>query len=160
MAIPDKVYFIIFGISAIAAVAIRIWKFGEVPGGFNQDGAMAAVDAKALADYGTDRYGMRYPVHLTAWGYGQMSALLSYLMVPFIKISGFSPFVLRLPQLITSLAGLVCLYFLIRDVSGKNIALIVFMFASVNPWHILQSRWVLDCNLYPHFFSFWHLFSK
>ena len=50
--------------------------------GLEIDGAMAAVDAKALAYYGTDRFGMKYPVHLTAWGFGQMSALLSYLMVP------------------------------------------------------------------------------
>lgn len=28
-----------------------------IPDGMNQDGAMAAVDAKALADHGTDRYG-------------------------------------------------------------------------------------------------------
>ena len=38
----------------IAAVAllIRVYRFGSVPGGMNQDGAMAAVDAKALAEYG------------------------------------------------------------------------------------------------------------
>ena len=73
----------------LLAVFIRTWKFGAVPGGMNQDGAMAAVDAKALADYGTDRFGMRYPVHLTAWGFGQMSALLSYLMAPCIKLMGY-----------------------------------------------------------------------
>jgi len=152
--IPRRLYMVLFAVVAFIAVAVRVWKFGEVPGGFNQDGAMAAVDAKALAVYGTDRYGMRLPVHLTAWGYGQMSALLSYLMVPFIKIAGFTPFALRLPQLITSLAGLLCLYLLVREVFGNNIALAVFAFAAVNPWHILQSRWALDCNLYPHFFIF------
>lgn len=84
--IPQKLYLILLGIIVLVALFIRIYKFGSVPGGFNQDGAMAAVDGKALADYGTDRYGMKLPVHLTAWGYGQMSALLSYLMVPFIKL--------------------------------------------------------------------------
>ena len=28
----------------------------------------------------------------------------------------------------------------------------MLLFAAINPWHILQSRWALDCNLYPHFF--------
>ncbi|MCD7826437.1 MAG: glycosyltransferase family 39 protein [Clostridiaceae bacterium] len=154
MAVSDRAYLILLAAAALAALAVRLWQFGSVPGGFNQDGAMAAVDGKALADYGTDRYGMKLPVHLTAWGYGQMSALLSYLMVPFIRLFGFSPLVLRLPQLIVSLAGLICLYFFIRDVFGKNMALVVLLFAAVNPWHILQSRWVLDCNLYPHFFLF------
>lgn len=148
----DRIYNIILILAAAAALFIRIYKFGSVPGGFNQDGAMAAVDAKALADYGTDRYGMHLPVHLTAWGYGQMSALLSYLMVPFVKIGGLNPITARLPQLIVSLAGLVFLYLFIRDVFGKKTALIVGIFAAINPWHILQSRWALDCNLYPHFF--------
>lgn len=150
--IPDNVYTILLILGAVVSVAIRVYRFGEVPDGFNQDGAMAAVDANALANHGTDRYGMRFPVHLTAWGYGQMSALLSYLMVPFIKIFGFSPIVLRLPQLIVSLVGILCLYLFIKDAFGKNIGLFVFLFAAVNPWHIIQSRWALDCNLYPHFF--------
>ena len=150
--IPQKVYLILLGIIILVALFIRIYKFGSVPGGFNQDGAMAAVDGKALADYGTDRYGMKLPVHLTAWGYGQMSALLSYLMVPFIKLFGLSPITARLPQLIVSIAGLVCLYLFTKDVFGKKAALITAAFAAINPWHILQSRWALDCNLYPHFF--------
>ena len=148
----NNIYNILICVIAAVAVFIRIYKFGSVPGGMNQDGAMAAVDAKALADYATDRYGMWMPVHLTAWGYGQMSALLSYLMAPFVKIGGLSAFTARLPQLLVSLAGLVCLYLFIRDVFGKIPALIVAVFAAINPWHILQSRWALDCNLYPHFF--------
>ena len=51
----DKAYLILLAAAAFIAVFIRVYKFGSVPGGFNQDGAMAAVDAKALADYGTDR---------------------------------------------------------------------------------------------------------
>lgn len=150
--IPNRVYVILLCAIGIAAVFIRVYKFGSVPGGFNQDGAMAAVDAKALADYGTDRYGMRLPVHLTAWGYGQMSSLLSYLMVPWIKLFGLSSVTARMPQLLASVAALVCLYLFIKDVFGKKAAIIVLIFAAINPWHILQSRWALDCNLYPQFF--------
>ena len=147
-----RIEYIILGTALVIALFVRIYKFGSVPGGFNQDGAMAAVDAKALADYGTDRYGMHMPVHLTAWGYGQMSALLSYMMVPFIKLFGLSAVTARLPLLIMSIAGLVCLYLFVRDVFGKKAALVAAVFAAINPWHILQSRWALDCNLYPHFF--------
>lgn len=152
--ISEKAYRILFVLAVFTAVFIRVYQFGKVPGGFNQDGAMAAVDAKALAEYGTDRLGMRYPVHLTAWEYSQMSALLSYLMVPFVKIFGLVPFAVRLPSLLLSLAGLACLYGFVRDVFGKYAAIIVFCFAAINPWHILQSRWTVDCNLYAHFFVF------
>ena len=149
-----RIYKAILIFFTLAAVFVRVYEFGQVPGGFNQDGAMAAVDAKALADYGTDRYGMSYPVHLTAWGYGQMSALLSYLMVPFIKVFGLNPVSARLPQLIVSLLGLAALYLFSRDAFGRKAALVIFAFGAIAPWHIMQSRWALDCNLYPHFFLF------
>lgn len=141
-----------FFIIALLAIAVRTWQFGAVPAGFNQDGAMAAVDAKALADYGTDRFGMTLPAHFTAWGYGQMSVLLSYLMVPFIEIAGLNVITARLPMLIVSLCGLLALYGFIKDSFGRTTALIVFFLAAINPWHIIQSRWALDCNVFPHFF--------
>lgn len=136
---------------SLIAILIRTIGFGSVPGGFNQDGAMAAVDAAALAKYGTDRYGMFMPVHLTAWGFGQMSCLMSYLMVPFIWLFGLNVFTARLPILICSVLGLACLYFFSKSSFSKGTALAVLAFAAVDPWHIMQSRWALDCNLFPHF---------
>ena len=73
-------FLVIYGL-----IAIRVIGFPQIPGGLNQDGVMGAVDAKALAEYGTDRFGTFMPAHFEAWGYGQMSVLLSYLTVPFIK---------------------------------------------------------------------------
>lgn len=133
------------------AVFVRVYRFGAVPGGMNQDGAMAAVDAKALADYGTDRLGMPRPVHLTAWGFGQMSALLSYLQAPLIRFFGLNVITARLPQLVVSLAGLAVLWLFARDSFSRLTALAILFFGAVNPWHIIQSRWALDCNLFPHF---------
>ncbi len=133
------------------ALLLRLYRFGTVPDSMNQDGAMAAVDALALSEYGTDRFGMRLPVHLTAWGYGQMSAMLSYMQAPLIKLFGLSVVTARLPLLIASMAGLLCLYLFSRDVFGALPALAVLFFAAVDPWHFMQSRWALDCNLFPHF---------
>ena len=48
-----KIYKIVFLFAILLAILVRTYLFGVVPGGMNQDGAMAAVDAKALADYGT-----------------------------------------------------------------------------------------------------------
>ena len=146
-----KIYKIVFLFAILLAILVRTYLFGVVPGGMNQDGAMAAVDAKALADYGTDRFGMKYPVHLTAWGFGQMSALLSYLMVPAIRIWGLSVFSARLPMLLVSLASLGLMYLFVKDSAGERLAFVVFLLAAINPWHIIQSRWAIDCNLFPHF---------
>ena len=134
------------------ALAVRIISFGDIPGGFNQDGVMAAVDAKYLAEYGTDRLGMFMPVHFTAWGFGQMSVLMSYLMVPFIKLFGLSVVTARLPILVFSLIGLAALYYLSKKAFNEKLALLILAFAAINPWHIMQSRWALDCNMFPHFF--------
>lgn len=114
----DKLYYILLAVIVVIGVSIRIWQFGSVPGGFNQDGAMAAVDGKALADYGTDRFGTWLPAHLYAWGYGQMSSLLSYLIAIFVKFFGLNPITARLPQLIASVAGGVFFYLFIRDIFG------------------------------------------
>ncbi|MCD7863984.1 MAG: glycosyltransferase family 39 protein [Lachnospiraceae bacterium] len=150
--IPDRVYYIILILIAAVALFVRLYQFGVVPGGSNQDGAMAAVEAAALAEYGTDRFGMRFPVFFTGWITAQMAVMLSYLAIPFVKLFGLSILAVRLPQLLISLLGLLFLYLLTRDVFGRNIALVISGFAAIAPWHIMQSRWALESNMYPHFF--------
>ncbi len=140
------------GIILLLGLALRIAAFGDIPAGINQDGAMAAVDGKALADCGTDRFGIWLPAHLYAWGFGQMSSLLSYLIAVFVKLFGLSTLTARLPQLLASIMGAVCFYLFVRDAFGRRAGLIAAFLAAVNPWHFVQSRWALDCNLLPHFF--------
>lgn len=140
------------------ALIVRFWGFGSIPYGMNQDEAMAAVDAKALADYATDRFGMHLPVHFTAWGYGQMSVLLSYCMVPFIKMLGFQPTSIRLPMLIFSMLGMMAVYQITKLAFGRKTAFFVLLICAANPWHFMQSRWSLDCNLFPHVLALGILF--
>ena len=143
---------IILAVLICLFVLLRVFRFGEVPGGINQDEAMAAVDAKALAEYGTDRFGTRLPAHFYAWGYGQMSVLMSYCMVPFIKLFGFSIVTVRLPVLIASILGLAAVFLIVKELISTDAALVAALFASVSPWHFMQSRWALDCNMFPHMF--------
>lgn len=133
-------------------IAIRSIGFGRIPGGFNQDGAMGAVDALALATYGTDRYGSWLPAHFEAWGYGQMSVLLSYLTVPFIRLWGLNSVTARLPMLLVSIAGAGALYGLARDIFGRRAGALTLLCVAIAPWHFMQSRWALDCNMFPHMF--------
>ena len=149
---------IVFTTVCLLALSIRLWRFGSIPAGMNQDGAMAAVDAKALAEHGTDRYGMLFPVHFTAWGFGQMSVLLSYCMVPLIKLFGMNSITARLPILIASMAGVIAIYFVVRRLLGVRAAQIALLLTAFNPWHFLQSRWALDCNMLPHMFILGLLF--
>lgn len=145
-------HIILFFLFLLVGIIVRGFWLGQVPMGINQDEAMAAVDAKALLEYGTDRLGMRFPVHFTAWGWAQMSVLLSYMMIPFIKFFGFTTFAIRLPLFLISTMGMIFLYLLIKKIFNKNVALVVFALTAINPWHIIQSRWSVDCNLFPHLF--------
>ncbi len=142
----------LFWLILLAAFLMRIIGLTDVPGGVNQDEAMAAVDAWALSRYGTDRYGMRLPVHFTAWRYGQMSVLLSYCMVPFIRLFGFSTFAIRLPMVLAGTTGVALMYLIGKRLFSQKWGIAVMALTAVNPWQFMQSRWSLDCNLFPHVF--------
>lgn len=133
-------------------IFVRAFHFGMSPVGIHQDEAMTAVDALALSEYGTDRYGMRFPVHFTAWVGSQQSVLLAYCMVPFIKLFGFSTVTVRMPMLVVSSLGLLALYFLGKCTGGIRTGLILLLLGVICPWHYMQSRWSFDCNMFPHMF--------
>ena len=143
---------VIFWTILIAAVAVRCIGFVSIPGGVNQDEAMAGMDAWALSKYGTDRYGVFMPVHFTAWRYGQMSVLLSYCMIPFIKLFGFGTLAVRMPMLLASCGSVVLVYLTGKHLFSQRFALLAMAMTAINPWHFMQSRWSLDCNLFPHMF--------
>ena len=134
------------------AVILRCIRYASLPDGINQDEAMGAVDAWALSKYGTDRYGTFMPVHFEAWKYGQMSVLVSYCMIPFIKIFGFHTFAVRLPMLLASCGAVALVYLVGQKIFDDRVALIAMLLTAVNPWQFMQSRWSLDCNLFPHVF--------
>lgn len=134
------------------AFIIRFVNIANIPSGINQDEAMGAMDALALSKYGTDRYGMEWPVHFQAWKYSHMSVLLSYCMIPFIKLFGFSTFTIRLPIVFASTMGIALVYLVAKKFFSAEISLAVMAFAAINPWQFMQSRWSLDCNLFPHVF--------
>lgn len=134
------------------AVLVRCAGFVSVPGGVNQDEAMGAVDGWALAQYGTDRFGTRLPVHFAAWQVSQMSVLLSYCMIPFFKLFGFTTLAVRLPALLFSCGAAALAYLIGKRLFDTRFALAVMALTAINPWHFMQSRWSLDCNLFPHVF--------
>lgn len=140
------------GVILLMTFLLRFVALQNIPSGVNQDEAMAAVDAWALSKYGTDRFGMQFPVHFTAWAYGQMSVLLSYCMVPCIWLFGFNTFAIRLPMVLASTLGVFLVYLVGKKLFSEKMAYAMMAFAAINPWQFMQSRWSLDCNLFPHIF--------
>ena len=142
-----SIVFLLVGIGA------RVWRFGAVPGGMNQDEAFAAYEAYSLLTTGLDTSGYAFPVYLTAWGSG-MNALESYLMIPFIALFGLEAWAVRLPQLIVAVLSLIAAFDVMRRMADEWAALCGMFLLAVCPWHIFLSRWGLESNLAPGFLLF------
>lgn len=138
----------VFLLLIAAGAAVRLALLGAVPYGLNQDEASIGYDAWAVAEYGIDRHGYRYPIHFVAWGSGQ-SALYHYLAIPFIKVMGLSVLSFRLPMALLGVAILPALYDVGRSLGGRRCGLIVLFAGTICPWHIMMSRWGLESNLFP-----------
>lgn len=126
----------------------RLWRFGAVPCGLNQDEAFAAYEAWALLHYGVDSSLHAWPVYLTAWGSG-MNALETYLLIPLLALFGIHTWVIRLPQVIVSLFSLWAAYRLGRRIGGERAGLLFALLPAVCPWHVAAGRWALESNLAP-----------
>lgn len=135
------------------AIIIRIIKWPLIMEEINCDEAMTAINAKAISETGCDMYGTSFPVYFEAWLVGGQSALLTYLMSTSIKIFGFSIMSIRLPLLIISIISIFIFDKLVKIIFEDNykIRVIMLLILALNPWHIMQSSWALDCNLFPHF---------
>ncbi len=147
-----KEKYIFLAIFALGALA-RVWRFGVLPCGLNQDEAFAAYDAWALLRFGTDSALNPWPVYLTSWGSG-MNALESYLLLPLIALFGTKTWVIRLPQLLVSLASLFAVRDLGRRIAGPRAGLLFAFLLAVCPWHVAMGRWGLESNLAPGFLLF------
>lgn len=147
--LKDK-YNVAFLIILIIAILSRIILIDKYPNGIHEDEAGMMYDAYCLAEYGTDRYLNENPVYLINFGGGQ-SVLYAAIASFFIKIFGLSVFAVRLPAAIFSIITIILAFLLAKKYIGKKFALVLAFLITICPWHIMQSRWGLDCNLLPAF---------
>lgn len=148
-----KISRLLFVLFMAIGIAVRVWRFGLVPKGINQDEALAAYESYSLLRTGLDTAGYPFPIYLTAWGSG-MNVLESILMMPFIALFGLKTWVIRLPQLIVAVLSLIAVYDILKRIAGVWAALCgLFLMAAV-PWHVFLARWGLESNLAPGFLLF------
>lgn len=137
----------------IVAIAVRAYRFGEVPPGLNQDEAATGYDSFAVLTRGIDRMGTHLPVMYISWGTG-MYALPGYLMSPFIWLFGLSVASIRMLNLVMGCVSIVVFYDLVRRIYDRKLALIAAFSLAICPWHVMVSRWALDSNLLPFLMLF------
>ena len=147
--LKDK-YNIAFLVILFIAILSRTIFLEQFPNGIHEDEAGMMYDAYCMAEYGTDRYLNENPIYLINFGGGQ-SVLYAAIASLLIKIFGLSVFVIRLPAVIFSIITIILAYLLAKKFLGKKFALVLSFLITICPWHIMQSRWGLDCNLLPSF---------
>lgn len=139
---------VLFILIFLSGIVIRVFDFGIVPNGLNQDEAFAGYEAWNILTTHHDTMGYRFPLYLFTNG-GGMNALETYLMVPFIAIFGPQDWVIRIPQVIIAILSLPAAYGVARRIYDEKAALWAMMIIAWCPWHIMMSRWGLESNLAP-----------
>jgi hypothetical protein len=126
----------------------RLYQFGLHPEWLNQDEALAGYEAFSLLQYGVDMNNHSNPMHFTSVGSG-FHALFVYLLIPFVYCFDLDVVSIRLPMLVAHLIALPLFYLTLYHVSNQKIAIIGLSLYSISPMGIMNSRWALDCNLFP-----------
>ncbi len=152
--INRRVSALLFACVMVIAAAIRLIGLDAVPYGLQQDEASIGYDAFCLATYGIDRNGYSWPVYPITWGCGGGSPLLIYLNVLSISLFGTGIVKLRLVPAVCGVLTVALFYLILKlifeEKSYRNeLSLLGAFFLAVCPWHVILSRWSLDCNIMP-----------
>ena len=130
---------------------LRLYHLTSIPFGLNQDEASIGYDAWSLANFGIDRNGYRFPVYPITWGSGGGSPLMVYLVALSEKLLGSSVFSVRIPVALIGCLTLILFTWYIRNHYGNTASLVAAILFCFNPWHLILSRWTVDCNMTPFF---------
>ncbi|MGA2503346.1 MAG: glycosyltransferase family 39 protein [Anaerolineales bacterium] len=138
---------LVFTLILLLGIFARVWQYGTLPPGLNQDEASIGVEAYDLLHFGVDRNGQSFPVNFISWGNG-MDALYGYVLIPFVFF-GLSPMSVRLPSLLAGVLTLPLIYWIGKRSFGRKFGLLAMFLLAISPWHILMSRWGINENILP-----------
>lgn len=135
---------------AILAVGsfLRLLNFPNVPYGLNQDEMNAGYEAWSLLNFGTDRWGEKWPVYFLSWGSGQ-NVLYSYYLIPFIAVFGPTDFTVRLGMVVVGILLPLIVFFLAKLWFSTKPALLSSAITAIFPELIKGSRWAVESNFVP-----------
>ncbi len=158
---PSQTRGIAFIIIMLVAFFLRFYRLADHPLGLFSDPSINGLDAIRIMEQGN--HTLFFPTN------GGRESLFIYLLIPFIKLFGTTPFAPRLLAAIISLLTVASLFAFLSDVrrniDGINaryfLAILSTLTLAVSPWHIAISRLGLRSIMVPliAIIAFW-LFLK
>lgn len=157
---------LILGLIIIIVLFFRLYKIETVPPSLSLDEVSIGYNAYSILKTGKDEYDTSFPLVLRAYDDFRPS-LYVYLVIPFVKIFGLRPMVVRLPSVILSVISVIATFYLGSHLIGlskkiKDKAKIGGFFASLflalSPWNIYLSRLGHEANAGISFLILSYLF--
>ena len=150
--LSDRWRILLFWTAILGGFFLRFVMLGRIPAGLNSDEAAAGVEALSLLQSSADRWGNHLPIYFPAWGSG-MNVLYSYLSIPIIWAFGLNVVTIRLVGAVFGFLTIPITYLAARVHFGRDVALMSAAFVAFLPWGVMSSRWALESNLLPFWFT-------
>ena len=149
---PIRYAILVFIILSLAAF-LRIYKLGSIPYGIYCDEAANGYDSFCILKTGADMHGRTLPFIIKHHDIDFIESLYVYLSVPFIALFNLSIFSTRFLAAFIGTLTVLSVFFLTRELFGKNTALIAALLIALSPWHLHFSRIAFRAILAPFFIT-------
>lgn len=142
----------------LCALVLRLAALDRVPPSPSLDEVSLGYNAYSLLRTGMDEFGTRYPIILRAYD-DFRPALYVYVIIPTIALLGLTPFAVRLPSVLLSVATIWATYHLVKiwfthympkaayRRIAEDVSLGTAVLLAISPWHIYLSRLGHEVNL-------------
>jgi 4-amino-4-deoxy-L-arabinose transferase-like glycosyltransferase len=129
-----------FGAAAFLLMVLHLSALGKSPPGLYVDEASVGYNAWAVAHTGHDEHGHFLPFYFEAFG-EYKNPVYIYALAPLTRILPLTPFVVRLPAAVFSLAACAALaLFAYAATRSRGAALLTLLTAGVTPWLVQEGR--------------------
>lgn len=153
-----KYSYIYFAMIGVLFLFTRLYKLTEIPNGMHIDEVSMGYNTWSLANFGTDKYNVSYPVYFNNAGSGQ-SALYVYVAVLIAKVFGYNLFTLRLVAVMFGMLLLIFGTMLSYELFGVRSSYITSGIITVMPIFINSDRFAFDCNAFIVVFTMFLYFT-
>jgi 4-amino-4-deoxy-L-arabinose transferase-like glycosyltransferase len=138
----------------VLGIFLRVYQFNSLPGGLFMDEINIAVDAKTLAENGTDQYGNHLPFTFEDVTDFKLPVYI-YLSAIMYKIFGPHVFTVRIVALLASISTIFSLGYLTKVLFKKRpyLPLITMAIIAISPFAIHFARIAYETTLATFFIS-------